>query len=48
MKNETFYSVVNLHARLRKSRSKVVCPFGYSHEPYSMSYTFHAYLVLLL
>ena len=40
IKNETFfYSTVNLHARLMKSRSKLACLFGYSHEPYSLSYT---------
>ena len=34
-----FYSTVNLHARLMKSRSTLACLFGYSHEPYSLSYT---------
>ena len=44
IKNETFYSGVNLHARLRKSRPKVARLFGCSHVPNSTCYLVTAFV----
>ena len=38
IKNETFSSAVNLHAKLVKSRTYLACLFGCSHVPFSTCY----------